>query len=64
MVDPALPVALIVVVLGASLSTWYYERVPEDIQAGVLFGAFLGLILGAVALLVRQRIDRQRPQRQ
>jgi hypothetical protein len=27
-----LPVALIVGVVGAGLSSWYHERVPEDIQ--------------------------------
>jgi hypothetical protein len=27
-----LPVALIVGVVGAGLSRWYHERVPEDIQ--------------------------------
>jgi hypothetical protein len=58
-----LPVALIAAVLIAALSNWYYEGVPEDIQAGVLFGAFFGLMLGALALLVRQQIGRQRPQR-
>ena len=55
-----LPVALIVAVLSAAFSSWYYERVPEDVQAGIALGAFCGLVLGAVVLLARRRIDRRR----
>jgi hypothetical protein len=41
-----LPVALIVGVLAAGLSSWVYERVPEDIQAGIFIGAASGSWLG------------------
>jgi hypothetical protein len=34
----------------------FYERTPEDIQAGVVFGAAYGLVLAAVALLVRHSL--------
>jgi hypothetical protein len=56
------PVGLIAAVLGFGFIDWYYERVPEDIQAGVVFGASVGLVLGAVALTVRRGIDRRREQ--
>ncbi len=48
-----LPVALIVGVFGAGLSRSLYAQVPEDIQAGIAFGAGFGLILGAVLVLAR-----------
>lgn len=55
-----LPVALIVGVFAAGLSSWFYERVPEDIQAGIVFGASFGLLTGALALLARHWIARLR----
>jgi hypothetical protein len=55
-----LPVALIVVVLAAGLSSWIYERVPEDIQAGIFIGAAFGLVAGVLALLTRHWIARLR----
>jgi hypothetical protein len=55
-----LPVALIVGVFAAGLSSWFYERVPEDIQAGIVFGAAFGLLAGALALLARHSIARLR----
>jgi hypothetical protein len=55
-----LPVALIVSVLAAGLSSWVYERVPEDIQAGIFIGAGCGLVAGTLALLARQWIARLR----
>ena len=46
-----LPVALIVGVVAAGLSSWVYERVPEDIQAGIFIGAGFGLVASGVLLL-------------
>jgi hypothetical protein len=49
----ALPVVLVGAVFALAPLVSFYERTPEDIQAGVVFGAAYGLVLAAVALLVR-----------
>jgi predicted membrane protein len=49
----ALPVVLVGAVFALAPLDSFYERTPEDIQAGVVFGAAYGLVLAAVALLVR-----------
>jgi hypothetical protein len=49
----ALPVVLVGAVFALEPLDSFYERTPEDIQAGVVFGAAYGLVLAAVALLVR-----------
>lgn len=52
----ALPVVLAGAVLALMPIKSYYERTPEDVQAGVLFGATYGLVFAAVALFVRHYI--------
>jgi drug/metabolite transporter (DMT)-like permease len=56
-----------VVFVGAALAVmpidWYYERTPEDVQAGVVFGAAGGLFLASVTLLARRYIGRRRSRR-
>jgi hypothetical protein len=54
------PVALIAGVLVAGLSDSFYSRVPEDVQAGVVFGASFGLVLAILVLLARELIARHR----
>jgi hypothetical protein len=54
----AVPVVVAAAVFALSLDNDLYARVPEDIQAAVVFGATYGLALGAVALLVRRGIER------
>jgi hypothetical protein len=49
----ALPVVLAGAVLSLTQVEALYERIPEDVQAGVWFGATFGIVLAAVALLVR-----------
>jgi hypothetical protein len=51
----ALPVVLAAAVFATMPMESYYERAPEDVQAGVLFGAACGLVLAA-ALLARHYI--------
>jgi hypothetical protein len=58
-----LPVALLMGVLLAGLSDGFYSRVSEDIQAGIFFGAVLGLVLGSLVLLVRHLIALRRTKR-
>ena len=53
----ALPVVLASAVLGLTRIEAYYERIPEDVQAGVWFGATYGLVVAAAALLVRHYIE-------
>jgi predicted membrane protein len=59
----ALPVVLAGAVFALMPIDSYYERTPEDVQAGVLFGAVWGLALAAAALLVRQYIGLRRETR-
>jgi uncharacterized membrane protein YhhN len=56
----ALPVVIAGAVLALMPIDAYYERTPEDIQAGILFGAVYGLIIAAAALLVRHYIGVRR----
>ena len=52
----ALPVVLAGAVLSLTQVEAFYERIPEDVQAGVWFGATFGIVLAAVALLVSHSI--------
>jgi hypothetical protein len=54
----ALPVVLAAAVFALMSIDAFYERTPEDVQAGVLFGAVYGLGLAATALLVRHIVAR------
>jgi predicted membrane protein len=49
----AMPLVIAGAMLAAMPIDSYYERTPEDVQAGVVLGAAYGLALAAVALLVR-----------
>jgi hypothetical protein len=51
-----LPFVLAGSVFALSLNDGLYSRVPEDIQAGIVFGATYGLVLAIVALLVRRGV--------
>lgn len=53
-----LPVSLAAAVFALSLNNGLYARVPEEIQAAVVFGAAYGLVLAAIALLVRRGVER------
>lgn len=53
----ALPVVLAGAVFALMPIEAYYERTPEDVQAGVVFGATYGLVLAAAALLVKHYIE-------
>lgn len=59
----ALPVGFACAVFALMPIEPYYERTPEDVQAGVLFGAMYGLVLAAAALLVRHYIGLRREAR-
>ena len=59
----ALPVLLAGAVFALMPVESYYERTPEDVQAGVFFGAMWGLALAAAALLVRHYIGLRRETR-
>jgi hypothetical protein len=52
----AVPFALAAGVVAAASIDWYYQRAPEDLQAGAFFGAAHGLVLAATALLVRRYV--------
>jgi hypothetical protein len=52
----ALPAVLAGAVLSLTQVEAFYERIPEEIQAGVWFGATLGIVLAAAALLVSHSI--------
>jgi hypothetical protein len=53
----ALPLVLAGAVFALTSSEGYYERIPEDVQAAVWFGATYGLVLATAALLVRHYIE-------
>jgi hypothetical protein len=52
----ALPVVLAGAVLLLTQVEALYERIPEDVQAGIWFGAAFGTVLAAAVLLVRHYI--------
>jgi hypothetical protein len=54
LVELALPVVLVGAVFALAPLDSFYERTPEDVQAGVVFGAASGLVLAAAGLLVRR----------
>jgi len=59
----ALPVVLAGAVFAATPIGSYYERTPENVQAGVVFGAAYGLVLAAAVLLARHYVRRGRLRR-
>jgi hypothetical protein len=54
---------LVAGVLALSLDTDLYSRVPEDLQAGIFFGASLGVAFGGFLLIARRVVERVYEQR-
>jgi urea transporter len=55
----ALPVALAFGSFALAQIDWYYERTPEDVQAGLFVGAGYAVVLAALALAIRHRFGRR-----